>query len=57
MFRQIQLVFVFDVLMMQVWLMFVQKIRINIIAIPGSRIAVLRERNTLDAALFNYHGN
>jgi hypothetical protein len=57
MFRQIQLVFVFDVLMMQVWLMFVQKIRINIIATPGSRIAVLRERNILDAALFNYHGN
>jgi hypothetical protein len=57
MFRQIQLVFVFDVLMMQVWLMFLQKIRINIIAIPGSRIAVLRERNTLDAALFNYPGN
>jgi hypothetical protein len=56
MFRQIQLVFVFDVLTMQVWLM-LQKIRIIIIATPGSRIAVLRERNTLDAALFNYHGN
>jgi hypothetical protein len=53
-FHQIHLVF--DVLTMQVCFMLL-KYNSLFYASPVARIAVLTERNTLDAALFNYHGN